>query len=93
MEADKILEAAARIAQQQGQAQPSGVQPTPVPMSVQMTTARGGDGQSYVLLVIQTPVGQNVFFFDPDGAENIAKGLEKSAVLARTGLEIPNSLG
>lgn len=89
MNQEAILKAAAEAARtHNGQTQAMGVPPQPVPLSVQMGTAQDGSGQKYVVFIIMSPVGQHVFHFDPDAAENVAKGLSESARLARTGLEI-----
>lgn len=88
---DRIIEAAARFAQQQqGQSiQPQLVQPQPCPMSVQIAGGQGPDAKNYVLLIIHTMTGQNVYHFEADGAEHIANALLDAARTARTGLEIP----
>lgn len=89
MNQDAILRAAAEAAQQpQMQAQPQTVAPQPVPMSIQMTTTQDMQGNKYVVLVVQHPVGQTVLHFDAEGAEKIGEGLKDAARLARTGLEI-----
>lgn len=90
-EASKIIEAAARFAQEsQGQPmQPQVVQPQPVPLSVQMASAQAPDGRKFIVLIIYSPTGQSVFHFEPEGAEAVAKGLIDTARLAKTGLEVP----
>lgn len=87
-EADKIIEAAARAAQGHQQHQQPGVPPSPVPMSVQVTTVRGSEGQNLVALILHTPQGQSVFFFDPEGAATLGKALEDSSRISRSGLEV-----
>lgn len=93
MDQETILKAAAAAAQraQNGESsQPSNmVYPQPVPMSVQLTSGQGPAGEKYVILIIQTPVGQNIFHFDTDAAERLANGMIDTARVARTGLEIP----
>jgi len=90
-EADKIIEAAARFAQQQqGQpVQPQVIQPQPCPITVQLGQAQTADGKQLVLLIIHHFTGTSVYHFDPDGAVGIAKALQDAALQARTGLEIP----
>jgi hypothetical protein len=92
MNQDMILKQAAEAAMQVQdpfqQQQPQGVVPSPVPMTLQMTTVQDMQGNKYVVLIIQHPMGQTVLHFDPDGAEQIAEGLKNTARLARTGLEI-----
>jgi hypothetical protein len=46
------------------------------------------NGDKYVIITLITPVGQNVFFFDPESADKIADALKETARLSRTGLEI-----
>lgn len=93
MDQETILRAAAeaaRNAQNGGNPQPANtVPPQPVPMSVQLTSGSDASGEKYVVLIIQTPVGQNIFHFNPEGAEKLAHGLQETARVARTGLEIP----
>lgn len=89
MDAEMMIKAAQNAGQQQQGIAP-GVLPQPVPISVQLMTAQGNAGEKWVVLVIATPVGQNVFHLEPDGAEKIADGMRDVARLARTGLEIPS---
>ena len=91
MDKDSIIEAAAKFAKEsQGQPmQPQVVQPQPAPMSIQMEQAVDPQGNKLVVLIIHHPLGQNVFFLNPDGAEHVGNGLLDAARLARTGLEIP----
>ena len=86
MNQEDILKQAAEAARQH-QA-PSVVPPMPVPMSMQLTSGRGQGGEQYVILILQTPVGQHIYHFDPESAENLAEGLVDTARVARTGLEI-----
>lgn len=91
MNQDMILKAAAEAAMQAQDPlsqQPQGVTPSPVPMTLQLTTVQDTQGNKYVVLIIQHPMGQSVLHFDPDGADQIAEGLKNTARLARTGLEI-----
>lgn len=89
LDRDSILRAAAEAAEQMNE-QPAvpGVSPQPVPTSVQLSTARNPQGNDLVVLVLSTPVGQNVYFFDTEAAEKIADGIKETARFARTGLEI-----
>lgn len=88
MDQESILRAAAQAAKSMPAQQPSMVYPQPVPMSVQLTSGQGMGGEKYVILILQTPIGQNIFHFDPEGAEKLAEGLIETARLSRTGLEI-----
>lgn len=90
---NKIIDAAARFAQQQMGSTPVQqqqlVQPMPCPMSVQIGKAQGPDGKKYVLLLLHTMTGTNVFHFDPEQMDHVADALKDAARQARTGLEIP----
>lgn len=90
MNKDSILRAAAEAAEQMnGNHQPTPtVSPQPVPTAVQLASTRDGNGNKFVIVTLTTPVGQNIFFFDPESADKIGDGLKETARLARTGLEI-----
>lgn len=91
MNQETILKAAVEAAANQPQfqeQQANTVQPSPVPMSIQMTNVQDNQGNKFVVLIIQHPMGQTVLHFDANGAEQIAEGLKKTVMLARTGLEI-----
>ena len=64
------------------------IPPQPVPTSVQLASTMGTNGDKFVILTIATPVGQSIYFFDPESADKIADGLKETARLSRTGLEI-----
>lgn len=91
MNQEAILQAAAEAAKNMNsspdEAVAQTVPPQPVPLSVQVTTTQ--QPSKFVVLVINTPVGQSVYFFDPDGAEKVANAVLDAARQARTGLEIP----
>lgn len=89
---DKIIEAAARFAQQQMGAappQPQTVQPQPCPMSVQIGQAHGPDGKNLVVFIVHHLTGQSVYHFGAEEAEHIAEAIKNTARQAKTGLEIP----
>ena len=90
MNQETILKAAAEAAMQaQGQEmQQQMVAPQPVPMTIQMSSTQDMQGNKFVVLMIQHPVGQTVLHFDPQSADQIGDGLKDAARLARTGLEI-----
>lgn len=91
MDRDSILRAAAEAAEQQmgGNHQPvPAVTPQPVPTAIQLASSRDGNGNKFVVVTITTPVGQNIYFLDPESAERVAEGIKETARLARTGLEI-----
>lgn len=89
LDQDMILKAAAEAAMQQQQPQQQQiVQPQPVPMTVQMSTGQDGQGNKLVVLIISHPLGQSVYHFTPEGADQISDGLKNAARLAKTGLEI-----
>lgn len=90
MNQEEILRQAAEAAKHlQNQPVPQGVPPQPVPVSVQLSVVDHGPNK-LIALVIMSPTGQNVFFFEPDGAERVAEALTDAARQAKTGLEIPN---
>lgn len=92
-ESDKIIDAAARFAQQQmgaaSQIQPQLVQPQPCPMSVQIGQAHGPEGKNLVVFIIHHMTGQSVYHFGPEEADGIADAIKNAARQAKTGLEIP----
>lgn len=91
-ESDKIIDAAARFAQQQmgtAPVQPQLVQPQPCPMSVQIGQAHGPEGKNLVVFIIHHMTGQSVYHFGPDEAVGIAEAIKQAATQAKTGLEIP----
>ena len=88
MDTEAMLKRAEEAAKRQMSGGP-GVMPSPVPTSVQLLTGQDGQGGKLVILVISTPVGQNVFHFDAESADKIADGIKDAARVARTGLEIP----
>lgn len=87
---ENILKAAAQAAEQMnGNPHPTAsVTPQPVPTAVQLASTRSVNGDKFVIITLTTPVGQNIYFLDPDSAEKIGEGLKETARLARTGLEI-----
>ena len=90
LDRDSILKAAAEAAEQMnGNSQPAPqVSPQPVPTAIQLSSTRTSSGDKFVVVMISTPVGQNVYFFDPESADKIADALKETARLSRTGLEI-----
>lgn len=90
MDKETILKAAAQAAEQM-QAAPQGpaVQPQPVPLAVQVGQGQLPDGSLAVVLIMQTPVGQNVFFLPAENAKAIAQAMEKMATMSGSGLVVP----
>ena len=90
MDKDSILRAAAEAAENMnGQPHSNpGITPQPVPTAIQLSSTRDTNGNKYVVITLTTPVGQNIYFFDPESADKIGDGLKETARLARTGLEI-----
>lgn len=89
---DKIIEAAARFAQQQMGAapqQPQTVVPQPCPMSVQIGQVSAPNGNNLVVFIVHHLTGQSVYHFDAEQAEHIAEAIKSAAMQAKTGLEIP----
>lgn len=88
LDQESMLRAAAESAMQQQGVQQQVVPPQPVPLSVQMATSQDTQGNKFVVLVINHPLGQSVYHFTPEGADQIADGLKQTARLSKTGLEI-----
>ncbi len=89
LDKDSILRAAAQAAEQMNGHPPAPqVSPQPVPTAVQLTTTQSPSGDKFVVVMISTPTGQSVYFFDPESADKIADALKETARLSRTGLEI-----
>ncbi len=90
LDRESILRAAATAASNMdnNHAPMPSVTPQPVPTAIQMASSMGPSGEKYVILTLTTPVGQNVYFFDPESADKIADALKETARLSRTGLEI-----
>lgn len=90
MNKDKILEQAARAAEQLNQQpqQQVQIQPQPVPTGFSIGQGQNPDGSMSVVLVIFSPVGQNVFFMDADTAKSLAKGMLDAASASGAGLVV-----
>lgn len=89
MDKDSILRAALQAAEQMDGNPPQPAIPIqPVPTAVQIASAKGPNGDSFVVMTVLTPVGQNIYFFDSETAEKLSEALSQTARLARTGLEI-----
>lgn len=86
---DEILRRAAEAASN-AQPQPPQVQPQPVPMAVQIGQGQMPDGGLAVVLIFQTPVGQNVFFLDANTAKSVSEGLQRYAQMSGSGLVVPS---
>ena len=66
------------------------VGPVPTIWSVQpMATT---DGHNHVMLQVQTKQGVSFFFFDADGARDLANGLTKAAGTISSGLTIATAM-
>lgn len=90
-ESDKIIEAAARFAQQQ-QHQPMEqpiIQPQPCPITIQLAGTQGHDGKKYLLFIVHHLTGQSVYHIDVETAPTLGQSIIDAAQVARTGLEIP----
>lgn len=93
MNKDRILQQAARLAEQAMNGGPT-PQPTkipiqPVPMSIGMAQVQMPDGTMGVALMIATPVGESTYFFDADQAKKVAEALQKTASASSSGLVVP----
>ena len=60
------------------------IEPEPVP--TQVRTGALGD---HVLLSVLTPVGQAVYFLDPDIIDSVIEGLSRAKAAATSGLIVP----
>lgn len=87
---ETILRRAAQAAEQSmgQQAQQAQVQPQPVPTGFSIGQGQNPDGSMSVVLVIFSPVGQNVFFLDADTAKVVGDGLQKAASASGAGLVV-----
>lgn len=89
LDQDTILKAAAEAAmREQGQPLQQAVPPQPVPMTVQLSTVQDIEGNKFVVLIINHPLGQSVYHFTPEGADQISEGLKQAAGLSKSGLHI-----
>lgn len=90
MDKDSILRAAVQAAEQMDGNQRPGpaIPPQPVPTAVQLSTVQSPSGEKFVVISITTPVGQSIYFIDPESADKMADGLKETSRLSRTGLEI-----
>jgi hypothetical protein len=70
---------------------PQQVPPSPVPTLMEVGGATAANGQKYVVLGFQTPIGQHVFHIDVDAAEQLAEGIlaAREQLGPASGLVIP----
>jgi hypothetical protein len=54
-----------------------GVPIAPVPTVTSVAQGTGADGQPWVLLIFDTPLGRSVFHLTPDNAKLIGEGMVK----------------
>ena len=87
MDQESILKAAAEAAMQAQNPQTL-VMPQAVPMAFQIGTAQDNQGNKFVRLTIQHPMGNTELFLQVEGADQIGDAIKNAARLARTGLEI-----
>lgn len=73
MNADEILKQVAQAAQTQHQPQVQ-IPPSPVPMAWQIAQVQSNQG-NMIAAAVQTPMGQLVFFLDPETAKKIGEAL------------------
>jgi len=64
------------------------VQPGPVPMTVNVDTARNGN-ESLVALQVYTPTGYAIYFLPPDLAKLIGEKLVDESRTASSGIVLP----
>lgn len=60
-----------------GDLAPAGVPISPVPTQYSVGQGAGPDGTVWVLLIVDSPMGRNVFHLTPDNAKVIGDGLAK----------------
>lgn len=89
MDKEKILKAAAQAAEQMHTGPQIAIQPQPVPLAVQVGQGQLPDGSLAVVLIMQTPVGQNVFFLPAENAKAVAAAIERIATMSGSGLVVP----
>lgn len=77
----------------QGQDAPPTIPPSPVPTSFATGTATVPRAGRVVVVSVMTPVGTQTYFLEAQAAENLAEGLTKAAMLAKTGLVLPETNG
>ena len=87
MEDQRIDELAARAAAK-NIAQVQGVQPAPLPTIFNLGQAQGG-GKNFVMLQVQTPAGQAVYFIDGASAEGLGENLIRMGAAVKAGLVMP----
>ncbi len=56
-------------------AEPSDVQPGPVPTAFAVVTVQNGAGESMVLLRVSTPMGAGFYFLEPETAVQVGNAL------------------
>jgi len=49
----------------------------PVPTTVSVAQGTGADGQPWILMIFDTPLGRQLFHLTPDNAKVIGEGLVK----------------
>lgn len=87
---EEILKQAEELATAapQEQQQPTPVPFGPVPMTWNLSQVQSSNG-SLVVITVQTPQGNNIFFLDPNLAKQLAEAISKMSTMASTGLIIP----
>lgn len=85
---DEFFESAAQLAQTQHQPQVQ-IPPSPVPMAWQIAQVQSNQG-NMIAAAVQTPMGQLVFFLDPDTAKKIGEALVRYGGASGIGLLLPS---
>lgn len=89
MDKDSILKAAAQAAEKMNTGPQPAIQPQPVPLAVQVGQGQMPDGNLAVVLIMQSPVGQHVFFLPAENAKAVAGAIERIATMSGSGLVVP----
>lgn len=67
------------------------VDPSPVPTAFSVGTVRADDGTPVVVLQVQTPVGNAVYFLDPGIAVGVGNALRAEGKAGVSRLAVPNN--
>lgn len=84
-----LVKRAVEAAQQVPSVQPRPVPYGPVPMSWNVSQAQTNEGHPVVVVQIQTPEGDKVFFIQPSIGKQIGEALIKLSTASDSGLLLP----
>lgn len=89
MSDSELVEQAVQAATQAPPVSSRAVPYAPVPMSWNISQAKTNEGQPVVVIQIQTPEGDKVFFVQPDIGKQLGEALVRFSSAADSGLIIP----